>query len=244
MDSSVRDVRSNLVVKNNDLMDGRSLLSLNEQRVIFLAISKLDSRKPANENPKTLILVADEFARVFGLRPNNAYVQLREGVQHLFERTAEIQHAKGKVQKIRWLQAQAMYQDGDGRVEIMLSDPIMPYLTDLSGHHSATTLGFLGRLSTQYAQCLYERLHRWIKKGDAHGWARYTDIDDFKFQLGVDDKYPRWEDFKKFILRPCLAQIEKRTNLRAEFKPLKTGRRVTGIYFDIYRQEVQVEFPF
>ena len=58
------------------------------------------------------------------------------------------------------------------------------------------------------------------------------DIADFREKLGFeDDEYPRMDNFKRFVLEAALKQINKHTDIVAEYEQHKNGRTISGISF-------------
>ena len=71
------------VTKSNDLIEASYKLTLNEQRLVLLAIARLDSRKPMPNGKLTIRAV--EFAETFAVEPKHAYAALEEAATRLYE---------------------------------------------------------------------------------------------------------------------------------------------------------------
>jgi hypothetical protein len=74
-----------LVSKSNHLIEAGYKLTLNEQRLILTAISKLDGRKPFPKDNE-FIITAQEFSKAFDIPIKQAYENLENASSRLYER--------------------------------------------------------------------------------------------------------------------------------------------------------------
>jgi plasmid replication initiation protein len=49
--------------------------------------------------------------------------------------------------------------------------------------------------------------------------------------LGIEDKYPQFKEFRKYVLNVALKQIKEKTNLRYKWQGIKKGRSYSKIEF-------------
>jgi len=65
-------------------------------------------------------------------------------------------------------------------------------------------------------------------------------LDKFRYFLGLkDDQYPEFKVFNRFVLKPAVKEINKKTELFVEIERGKTGRKISGIKFLISKNKHQ-----
>lgn len=212
------------VTKSNHLVEASYKLSLNEQRLALLAISKLDSRKPLPKNG--IRITAVEFAESFkgSIEPKTAYNVLKDAARDLYERS--ITKIEGRRRRdTRWLSEKEEYESHDGYVTIFFSDRIAPYLVELNQHFSSFTLKQVAGLRSVYSIRLFEMLIRFQKTG-----FLTVSLDDFKDRLEISPKY-KWHDVRKRVIDPAVKELRERGQLDISYTPNKKGRSIVGVEF-------------
>jgi plasmid replication initiation protein len=55
-------------------------------------------------------------------------------------------------------------------------------------------------------------------------------LDDFRLILGVpENAYPRWNNFRQFVLTPAMKEVNQLAGLIVGYTPLRNGRKVVGL---------------
>lgn len=220
-------VENHLVVKSNALIQSSYKLSLNEQRLILLAVAGLHSKRsgvhPTFNQVEGICITAAEFGEAWGLGPKDAYNALKDATNELFERTIyEIKDKHHK--KMRWVSA-VQYHDGEGWASLSFTPHVTPHLTSLSGKFTEYRLGQVSNLRSIYAVRLFE----WCIQFIDTGWMQIT-LDDLVHRLGV--AYSRYTDIRRKVIEPGIAELQTKSNLEVTWTPIKTGRSVTAIRFN------------
>jgi len=224
------------VTKSNHLVEASYKLSLNEQRLVIAAISKLDSRKPMPKNG--IKITAIEFAETYkdAIDPKYAYEALRSAIRDLYERS--ITKIEGKRRRdTRWLSEKEEYESHDGYVTVHFSDRVAPYLVQLNEQFTSITMKQVSGLRSVYSIRLLEMLMRFRSTG----FLRIS-LDDFKDRLVISEKY-KWHDVKKRVIEPAIVELKTRGQLEIDFVPKKKGRAVIGLEFH-FRQTDQTSMDF
>lgn len=75
------------------------------------------------------------------------------------------------------------------------------------------------------------RLYLWLSlRANLRKTAEDVSLDDLRDLLGVPHKaLPRWQDVKRRALDPAVAEINHLAGFRAEYRPIKQGRRIAGV---------------
>ena len=222
--------KNELVVKSNHLIEASYQLTLNEQRVILLAITKIHRQKPLCAEDIFSISAAD-FSIYFDMDLNNTYQELIKVAERLYERTLIIHQPDPDFPtltktKTRWISS-IDYIPETGTLRLMFAQKIVPYLSMLKEQFTKYPLVSVSSMSSIYAVRLYELLKQWSAVG-----KREVNLDWLKQQLEIQNEYQRMFDFKKYVIEPAITQINKHSDLQVSYTQRKTGRVVTHFTFD------------
>jgi plasmid replication initiation protein len=231
-----RNLADNIVSKSNALVRASFKLTLQEQRLVLLAISKLDSRKshltPRNSQTKVKI-TSIEFAETFGIDRKKAYEELRDATNELFERKITEINGK-KTDKLRWV-SRATYHDGEGWAELSLSPDILPMLTLLREKFTTYKLQKVANLRSTYSIRIFELCAQFSSTG-----LLRIDLDELIRLL--DLPYTRYTDIVRRVISPAVEELRAKSNLDIEWRPIKNGRAVKTIEFT-FQESAQGKLP-
>lgn len=235
---------SDLVVKDNALMNASYNLDLVEQRLILLAIIEArENGKGINANDP-LTVHAETYINQFGVHRNTAYQALKDACKDLFARQFSYQELspKGKVinQISRWV-SQIGYMDDGATVNLIFAPAIIPFITRLEEQFTSYELKQISGLTTAYSVRLYELLIAWRSTGK----TPVIELSDFRQRLGVlETEYSRMHDFKKRVLDPAIKNVNEHTDITVKAEQHKTGRTITGFSFKFkQKQQPKIEKP-
>jgi plasmid replication initiation protein len=170
------------------------------------------------------------------------YARLREQTLQLiqpkeFEMPSDRKDKEGNPRKNilqTGLFASALYLEGEGTVQLTISAHVRPFILNFSqklkgGNFSQLDVDLVLALRSKYGQAMYQQLTQWRYHGDkGHTYA----LDELKTLLGVIDKqgfdkYPKWGEFEKAILKPAQKDLEK-TDLQFTYEPMPIPKRGRG----------------
>lgn len=230
----VARVKDNLVTQSNRLIEASHTLTLNEKRLVLIAASLIDPRKPPPDG--FLLVHADAFADVFGLDINHTYEALEDAANRLYERDLR-RYEKGElVERMRWV-FHVKYRKGMGYVELGFSPTIIPHLTLLKREFTSYQLRQIGNLNSFYAVRLYELMSQFHKLG-----TRECSLEQLRQMLDLGDKYPNVKDLRKRVIDPALREVNESTDLTVALAPRLQGRKIIGFQFTITKDD-QLPLP-
>ena len=225
------------VTKANDLVEASYKLTLNEQRLLLMAIAHIDSRKPLIKKYYFRISALD-FAETFGLEKHTAYVALEDAANRLLERIVQTYNRKNQVrERFHWV-FHVKYYDGEGFVDLGFSPNVIPYLTLLSQRFTSYELQHITRLNSSYAIRLYELLKQFVQTEE-----RIIPLERFKERLELADLYPRFFDLKRRVIQPAVNEINAYTDLEVKWDTVRKGRKVMSLMFT-FNETKQTKLPF
>lgn len=232
MDSkSKRDIK---VVKSNSLVQAKYRLSVQEQRVMLLAISQIQKNEIITES-KLYSVYAKDFAELSGMTLPQAYKELKAATLKLKRREVSIyEQPNGKgmhhsVMIANWVQT-IRYIEGEGKVNLRFNYDMIPYINQLTTEfteffmHSLEHNAF--QMSSTYGYRLYELLMQWKSSG-----KREIEVDWLRDVFDLKDRYKLMADFKKRVVDPAIEDINNHTQYWAKYTQQKTGKKITHLIF-------------
>ena len=238
---------SDLIVKDNALMNASYNLDLVEQRLILLAILEArESGKGINANDP-LTVHAESYINQFGVARQTAYQALKDACKDLFARQFSYQEKRERGRAnitSRWV-SQIAYIDETATVEVIFAPAVVPLITRLEEQFSKYDIEQISSLSSAYAVRLYELLICWRTTGK----TPVIDLTEFRKRIGVlDTEYQRMDVFKRGVLELALKQVNEHTDITATYEQHKKGRVITGFSFKFKQKkpkqaEIATETP-
>ena len=222
-----------LIVKSNKVVEAGYELSTNEQRLVLLGISKMPKEQDINLRTGYEI-TAQEFADTYNIHPKTAYRELREASNKLYERSINIR-TEEQTLKVRWASmiitdnpycSDVVRDECWKRVVIFFSPQIVPYLANLKANFTQYLHSDISSISGTYTIRFYEFIcqYRAVKK-------REIPIKDLRFMLNINDKYPLFSDFRRWVIEPSIKEINEKTPMQVSYELIKKGKTIVSILF-------------
>lgn len=222
---------SNLVYKDNNLIEASYSLNLSEQRLILTAIVVARDFKTDFTSETLLTIHASEYMERFGVGRQSAYEALQSACESLFERrliyrAMDPETGKLGVYKSRWVSKIGYIREA-GCVQLMFAPDVIPLFMRLEQKFTKYELKQISSLTSVYAIRLYELLMRWRGTG-----KYFTVIAELREKLGLlENEYKVMGDFKKRVLNLAVTQINEFTDVTVHYEQKKEGRSITEIHF-------------
>lgn len=223
----------NLVVKSNELIQASYAMTVNEQRLLLACISQIDSlTKLAKCEP--FRLTVEQARDLFYTKGDqrNAYRDLEDASERLFERKVRIALPKGKELLTRFVQS-VVFDPEEGAVIIRFADDITPYLSQLERNFTQYRLQNVVQLTSTYAVRIYELIVCWTGQNQLF---KEMEITDFREMLGLERKYKQFGELKRFVIEPALEQINDSTDFELDVSFRKSRRTYKWIQLRFNRK--------
>ena len=232
------------VVQGNDLLEGAYGVTLDEMRLLNLALAQIDSRKPQPDMLYTLY--PRDYQRIYGVNPTSSHRQLRDAADSLMKKPVTIykEDRNGKVRTVQlsWFsRLEYVSNDDHSAVVLRFGQDVAPYLFELK--ESFTKLDFinLARLDTPFSIRLYSWLvkARNLTRYRSHGTIEVTlEIEWMREKANLQGKNQDYRDFRQKLLQPSLDRINASTDISVIWEPVKIGRSVHAIKFTYVDESV------
>ena len=223
---------SELIVKDNALIQASYTLDTVEQRLILLAIAEARETGHGITENSLLEVHASSYINTFNVEKHTAYTVLRDASRSLFDRYVTYHDVNPKTGKdrsfhCRWVD-KIGYEPQSGIVFLRFTQDIVPLITRLEENFTKYELEQVSRLTSSYAIRLYELLIQWRSAGK----TPIFDLAIFRQQLGVEaHQYKTMSNFKTYVLDFALNQVNELTDITAKYEQHKKGRSISGFSF-------------
>lgn len=215
---------------SNALTRAAQMLSLNELRLIYLAVKKIPAGITAAQylsNP-SITITAAEFRARYGMTQDAAQKALKSSAKGLYERSV-IWHLGDESETwTRWIWSRTKYQNGS--VSIKFTPDILPHLLKLQCHFTLLELNYVGAFKSANTVRLYHILKSWQSYG-----GKTLFIEDLHHQLDSNATCIKdFGQFRRHVLESSIAEINGLTGLSVSYTPIKGAQvRVVKITFTV-----------
>ena len=237
---------SDLIVKDNALMNASYNLDLVEQRLILLAILEArESGKGINANDP-LTVHAESYINQFGVHRTTAYQALKDACKDLFARQFSYQENEN-------VDVQILQVDGYHKLLILMKPQqlrlflLLRLFHWLQGLRNNSPNTILSKLAVYRVPTLSVCMNYWFVGVPQEN--PIIELGEFRKRIGVlDTEYQRIERLKHSVLELALKQINEHTDITATYEQHKKGRLITGFSFKFKQKkpkqaEIATETP-
>lgn len=229
---------NSLVVQPNELVRASYDMTVNEKRLLAIALSKLhnDSRREVDQG-FLISFTYEEWNRTFKQNQNLSQVfttaNLRKMKSIGYEASfADTDNKREALLVGNWFSRVIKIKDnGKKRIEVELDINTSKMIEKMDTCFTAYKLLEIAKLKTFHTVRLFELLMQFKHTGQL-----VIFLDEFREAIGVVDKYPNYYNLKRRIIDPALADINENTELNVVFKCDRTektrGRKIEKIGFN------------
>lgn len=215
-----------VAVQANSLVSARYRLTLGEQRMVLMMICKIDYE---DEAFKGYVISIKELAETLQLNEDCAYREANGITDRLLKRILRIKRPDGSLLKCNWI-AEAIHQPGS--VTLTPAPSLRPYLLELRERFTIVPLNHIKGLRSQYSVRIYMLLRQYLGLGSFE-----LDVDEFKEILGIDDKYQRFNELRRWVVEAAQKELNEKADLSFKLETLRTGRTITRLKFIIIKNK-------
>ena len=212
------------IVKSNKLVESRQTFSALQQRIIAVLASRIHN--DYNNFLEHVFDVRDFF--ISYRAGGSAYDSITKALSGLLKSAIEI-----KIDNNKWkgysLLSSAEYDGDTKKVILRFSNEMKPFYLHLTSNYTSYLLRDVHQFQKSHTIRIYELCKQYFPKIK----KRKFDLEDFKFLLSIEKKYPKWQNLKDRVITPSIDEINKHSDIFLEYEILKTGRKVTGVLFFI-----------
>lgn len=224
--------RGHYVAKKNQLIrQVRFDLSSQEQKIVLFLISKI---KPTDSELEPITLQYKEFLQLCGLDTTQGKNKknIRDTLKKLADKSCWIKLPDGTETLFRWIE-DPIITPRQRSVTLRLKAILKPYLLELHEYYTQYQLMYILPLRSKFAIRLYELL----KSCQSMRAATFT-VDKLRELLNLSpDTFKTYADFRRYVIELAIREINQYTDIEVEFTPIKRGKKVESIEFQIKAKE-------
>jgi len=215
------------VFQSNAYTMGKQTFNLNEKRVMQFIIAKI---KPTDTEFKRYEIPIVEIADMAKISTANMYPFAKNLMYEMVTKFIMLEDKTNDYIKAFNYFTELEYKSGILTVELNRNiHQLFLNIKKNKTHFTAYELTEFMTLSSVHAQRIYELLKQYSKSKQR---SREIELTELKKMMNIEDKYPRFGNFKARVLEYVHKHIEKNTNLRFKWKGItKRGRKVVAIKF-------------
>ena len=221
-----------VAVQHNSLVEARYKLTLNEQKLMLFACSKIDRSKKDFELVR---IPVNEIAQVLSLTRSKAlYARIDKVFKGLLTKDIYI-FTKAKNNTKRLLHTTWMSSceySVDGWIEYEFSKKLKQLLLNLKKHYTTAFLDDIIKFKSEHTIRLYLIARRY--KNLEYPFVLF-DYKEFKKMLGLEGKYKSFKDFKKYVLDRAKKELsENRVGLNFIYEEERFRKSVVRLKLFFY----------
>ena len=217
-----------LVVQSNNLIEARYRLSVEEQKLIKILISKI---QPNDINFKEYEFKIKEIGEVLGITHNEQYSVLKRVTERLITRSLTFHNPETKrILQTSWLSS-AEYEEGQGTVVLCFDPKLQPLLLQLKSYFTKYNLEQVMQFRGQYTIRFFEFRKSFLGRNKREVIFK---LEELRETLGLkEDEYDQFFDFKRRVLEPARLELLEKTGQSFSWEPIKQGRggKIVSIRF-------------
>jgi len=225
------------IVKHNAAIKAAYRLTLDEQRLMMLCITKV--RRDA-KNPRRFTIRHDEYCEEF--KTSYAYRNMRDAAMRLQQRIIKVgetvidgkKYDGGAISVL----SRHMWQENEGEIMLDFSEFFMPFLESLSRDFTRFGLKDIARMKSIYSIRIYELLKMASEQQKKNSEPVFNiEISELRRMFELEGKYSRHEAFRRKVIDVAVAEINEYSPLLIEYEQIKKGRRIHALKFNISRKK-------
>jgi plasmid replication initiation protein len=217
-----------VATQHNDLIHGQQEFTLVQKRIFALAVQQIHRE---DEDYKTYVIDISDL--VASGTSRNVFSKVEDETENLMRKILlkkeEIEGSKFP-KTTRWnMISKAVHDPGSGELKISLHPDIRDMLLELKGRFTPVPVAELLACRSTYGQRMYELLFSQVWKGNI--WE--VSVDDLRFSLSAEEKYPNFSHFRQRILKKAQRDVKKHTNMHFGWteESRGKGRKITHLIF-------------
>ena len=232
---AIIQTQSQFVAMRNDLIQkSRYSLSLTEQRMLLLMISKIT---PYDEAGKEYPFTFTQFREVCNIsKGGNTNKELKAALAELKTKPLIIPLNEDEEVITSWFN-DARLNRRTGEIMVSFSRYLSPYLFELQRQMYYTQFKLSEAIAMKSAYGI--RLLEYLKSIRTLRNKEPITLNQLRERLGCEGKYPAWKDLRLNVLEPAITDVNTYSDMLVEYELEKQGKKVVAVRFVIRESLIQ-----
>ena len=228
--------QTNLVVQSNPLVAAQYKLNEAEQKLLRVLVSMIKPDTPGLSKKYYKITIQD-FARFLGHKDESS---LRSDMKRIARslRETRVRVIKSDMTiETSWVAA-FRYPKNKGYIEFEISSMLESELLRVKAEFTQYYLANIAKLTGSYTIRIYELIRQFLNTRQA---KRVVDLNTLRGILGLQDgEYTHTGNFLRRVVKPAHKEINSKTDVSFDWKPIKESRKIVGIEFYDIQTKTQI----
>ena len=223
--------------KHNNLIQSEYYLEASEQKFLYKIFEEIQQKD--FKTPLVKINFKDFFRDFKGVLGKNItkkdFLKLIDSLQ---SKRVFILNPDGEFAYTHWYVILGNLNDTN-EITLEIDSRVFPYIEGLKGNFTWLKLSSIYSFKSFYTMRLYELLRQWF---DSKPSIEF-ELDTLKSLLGIENQksYSNYANFNKYVVEKAVKEINKKSELTIEYKPIKKGRKIVAIIFTKLEDELKVK---
>jgi plasmid replication initiation protein len=219
--------QSQSVTMSNALIRSAHSLTLQEKRIVALALSGLDSFEEADEHANLIVKIrALDFASLFSVSESNSYDTLQKCAKSLLTRKIRMSDKDNRVTEMNWL-SYSTYAKSEGWCEVKFNSDLVPHLFGLKKQFTQYRLERFRRLKSEYSWRILELLAMFAQTG-----FLTISVEELVHAVDAPDSYASdYGALRRRVIEPALKEIRNSCEMTVSVVAKKLGKKVVRLEF-------------
>ncbi|MEA3314859.1 MAG: replication initiation protein [Campylobacterota bacterium] len=223
-------IKKEIVNKSNLLISSRYKLSATQSKIILKVVSMINNKIDTEFEYYQLPLTTFDF-----LTNNKNHNRLKEECSKLNKIGLEIDRGNGDILYTHWFSS-IEYKRSQNIIECSIDPKLKPYLLQLQKEFKYYELYYITNMNSGYSIRIYEMLKQY--QGIGKRKFLLTEMHDI-LQTPMTFK-KEYSNFRVRVLEMAEKEINKYSDIKVSFTPIKRGRAVYEIEFNIERNDKNI----
>lgn len=215
----------NIVKQSYELNNAKYSLNAVETDIIMRMIAEI---KNEDKDFHPYRFKVSEIETKMGKKLNRD--SLKTMATELRKKTLYIDKGKAGFLVTGWVSSFEYHTD-QGEIELCFDPKLKPYLLELQNRFAKADIRHIFQLSSEYAKRIYTIFKQWEKVGEykieVAEWQRILDVPKTQMMYG---------EFKRKVIETAKEQINEKTDLKVDYREIKTGRKITHLEWTISKR--------
>ena len=227
-------VNKSLVVKRNELIEGRYELCSMAQKVLATLISMVNPQGDAEEASKAFRLDREDIINILGIKRKNYPRTINKVADQLATVVVLIREANEGISRVNMFFKSTYFQKDD-YIIFKFHPDLMPYIVDFQKNFTQYQLSQIKSLKSEYSIRMYEVMRRRHPiKVNRPQTTCILDLEEIRFLCGVEqDKYKQASGLRQKVVDVAVKEVTEKTDLFLQYELVKSGKKIKGFKFTI-----------
>lgn len=210
---------------SNEAVNAQFSFTSTEIDVMALIILKTQPNKPWTD---TVVFHTHELISLKHSVSNGIYQSVKDALTGLASKPYKIFDREKRKFFVSAFISSGEYEENTGKITITMSKQMHEMVINIKREFTAFNIKSLLMLKKMYSKRLYLLCCQFQNTG-----FRNVTMEEIRTNFGLQNKYPLFADFDRYVLQPAIKEINELTEFKINIEPMRSGRAVHSLDISI-----------